>query len=156
MKKLALVITMFVVAHVAVGQKYKGDSWAKVKASGSGTLTVFYYEQPGLIYEEGGKMKGALRTSWHRVTLVLVGNMFPTCNSDGIRERQEVGLYTQVYDHETDLLDPWNVCLNRRNVRYNAEVLMYYRGPITDLTAFPSSSFVFSLPVFQFSYDSGI
>jgi len=58
MKKLALVITMFVVAHVAVGQKYKGDSWAKVKASGSGTLTVFYYEQPGLIYEEGGKMKG--------------------------------------------------------------------------------------------------
>lgn len=40
------------------GQKYTGDSWAKVKSAGSGTLTVFYYQQPGLIYEEDGKMKG--------------------------------------------------------------------------------------------------
>lgn len=45
--------------HVGVSQKYTGDSWAKVKANGSGTLTVFYYEQPGLIYEEGGQIKGA-------------------------------------------------------------------------------------------------
>lgn len=41
------------------GQKYTGDSWAKVKASG-GTLTVVYFEQPGLIYKDAtsGSMKG--------------------------------------------------------------------------------------------------
>ena len=43
----------------AKAQKYTGDSWAKVKSAG-GTLTVIYYEQPGLIYkdEATGKMKG--------------------------------------------------------------------------------------------------
>lgn len=45
--------------QLSFSQKYKGDSWAKVKAAGSGKLTVFYYEQPGLIYEESGQIKGA-------------------------------------------------------------------------------------------------
>ncbi len=40
------------------GQKLQGDSWAKVKAQGKGTLTMIYYEQPGLIYESNGKIKG--------------------------------------------------------------------------------------------------
>ena len=46
-------------ATACLGQKYSGDSWAKVKASG-GTLTIIYYEQPGLIYKDAttGKMKG--------------------------------------------------------------------------------------------------
>ncbi|NJM24435.1 MAG: transporter substrate-binding domain-containing protein [Bacteroidia bacterium] len=47
------------VALCAHAQKYKGDSWATVKANGSGTLTVIYYEQPGLIYKaDDGAMKG--------------------------------------------------------------------------------------------------
>ncbi len=53
------ILVLMLVAHVGFSQKYTGDSWAKVKANGGGTLTVFYYEQPGLIYEEGGKVKGA-------------------------------------------------------------------------------------------------
>ncbi|HPM32730.1 MAG TPA: transporter substrate-binding domain-containing protein [Chryseolinea sp.] len=45
-------------ASACLGQKYTGDSWSKVKTSG-GTLTVIYYEQPGLIYKDAsGKMKG--------------------------------------------------------------------------------------------------
>ncbi len=46
-------------ASACLGQKYTGDSWSKVKANG-GTLTVIYYEQPGLIYKDAasGKMKG--------------------------------------------------------------------------------------------------
>lgn len=46
-------------ATACLGQKYTGDSWAKVKASG-GTLTVVYFEQPGLIYKDAasGAMKG--------------------------------------------------------------------------------------------------
>lgn len=58
MKKI--LILFFAVCFLqATAQKYKGDSWAKVKSSG-GTLTVIYYEQPGLIYkdEATGKMKG--------------------------------------------------------------------------------------------------
>lgn len=53
------ILAFLLLAQIGVAQKYTGDSWAKVKAAGSGTLTVFYYEQPGLIYEEGGKVKGA-------------------------------------------------------------------------------------------------
>lgn len=46
-------------ASACFGQKYTGNSWSQVKANG-GTLTVIYYEQPGLIYkdEATGKMKG--------------------------------------------------------------------------------------------------
>ncbi len=46
-------------ASACLGQKYTGDSWSKVKSNG-GTLTVIYYEQPGLIYKDpaSGKMKG--------------------------------------------------------------------------------------------------
>jgi ABC-type amino acid transport substrate-binding protein len=58
MKKLLLFILCLSV-QLCVAQKYKGDSWAKVKSSGSGTLTVVYYEQPGLIYSEGTSVKGA-------------------------------------------------------------------------------------------------
>jgi hypothetical protein len=57
MKKYLLLV-LCVSAHFCFSQKYAGDSWAKVKSSGAGTLTIMYYEQPGLIYEEGGKMKG--------------------------------------------------------------------------------------------------
>jgi ABC-type amino acid transport substrate-binding protein len=40
-------------------QKYKGDSWAKIKSGTSGTLTVVYVEQFGLIYKDrDGKIKG--------------------------------------------------------------------------------------------------
>ncbi len=53
-------IIFFLIGIVNVGfaQKYTGDSWATVNSKGSGTLGVVYYPQPGLIYEEGGKMKG--------------------------------------------------------------------------------------------------
>jgi membrane-bound lytic murein transglycosylase MltF len=37
----------------------KGDSWTKIKSSGSGTLEVLYYEQPGLISKmPDGSIKG--------------------------------------------------------------------------------------------------
>ncbi len=58
MKNVLIVLLCFCF-QFGFSQKYKGDSWAKVKSAGSGTLTVMYYEQPGLIDEEGGKVKGA-------------------------------------------------------------------------------------------------
>lgn len=58
MKKIVF-LAGILLTTVCFGQKYSGDSWAKVKAGG-GTLTIIYYEQPGLIYkdEATGKMKG--------------------------------------------------------------------------------------------------
>jgi putative glutamine transport system substrate-binding protein len=53
---LALILSLVCLSLSA--QKYKGDSWATVKASGKGTLTIVYYKQPGLIYSENGKMRG--------------------------------------------------------------------------------------------------
>ncbi|MBS1680607.1 MAG: transporter substrate-binding domain-containing protein [Bacteroidetes bacterium] len=49
---------LLIVSNVGFAQKYSGDSWAAVNSKGSGTLGVVYYPQAGLIYEEGGKMKG--------------------------------------------------------------------------------------------------
>lgn len=56
--KKHLVLVLCFCAHFSFCQKYAGDSWAKIKSSGAGTLTVIYYEQPGLIYEKDGKVKG--------------------------------------------------------------------------------------------------
>jgi ABC-type amino acid transport substrate-binding protein len=57
MKHFLLVLLSFN-CFLASAQKYHGDSWAKVKGAGKGTITIVYYEQPGLIYLENGKMKG--------------------------------------------------------------------------------------------------
>lgn len=56
MKRLLLLLIC--ISHIGFAQKYSGDSWATVNSKGSGTLGVVYYPQPGLIYEEGGKIKG--------------------------------------------------------------------------------------------------
>lgn len=56
MKSFCLILLLFT-ARVAYPQ-FKGESWERVKAAGAGTLTVVYYEQPGLIQKVDGKMKG--------------------------------------------------------------------------------------------------
>jgi len=53
-----LVCLLIASSMSAFSQKYKGDSWANVKRNGKGTLTIVYYEQPGLIVKENGVMKG--------------------------------------------------------------------------------------------------
>ena len=54
-----LTTLLLLISHAIVfAQNYKGDSWATVKSNGSGTLSVVYYEQPGLIFKADGKMKG--------------------------------------------------------------------------------------------------
>lgn len=57
MKRIILAAFVFLFAIPAFAQ-LKGDSWEKVKTSGSGTLTVVYYEQPGLIQDDGNTVKG--------------------------------------------------------------------------------------------------
>ncbi len=39
-------------------QKYSGSSWKEINSAGNGKLTCIYNETPGLVYNEGGKMKG--------------------------------------------------------------------------------------------------
>lgn len=58
MKKVTFSALALFISCFAYGQKYAGDSWASVNSKGTGTLGVVYYPQAGLIYEEGGKMKG--------------------------------------------------------------------------------------------------
>jgi ABC-type amino acid transport substrate-binding protein len=57
MKKFFCFFVLLLLSFPTLAQ-YKGDSWEKVKKSGSGTLTVVYSEQPGLIQNIDGKMKG--------------------------------------------------------------------------------------------------
>jgi ABC-type amino acid transport substrate-binding protein len=47
--KKTLIALFFLTTFFASAQKYQGDSWAKVKSSGSGTLALVYNEQFGLI-----------------------------------------------------------------------------------------------------------
>lgn len=53
-----LLCALWILSTVCFSQVYKGDSWATVKSNGSGKLSIVYYEQPGLIFNTDGKMKG--------------------------------------------------------------------------------------------------
>jgi ABC-type amino acid transport substrate-binding protein len=58
-RKFIFLLVMMGLGITAYNQKFQGDSWAKVKSSGSGTLTVVYAEQFGLIHKDkDGKIKG--------------------------------------------------------------------------------------------------
>jgi len=50
---------LFLLSSLSIfAQKTEGDSWATVKANGSGTLAIIYYEQAGLIQDVNGKQEG--------------------------------------------------------------------------------------------------
>jgi ABC-type amino acid transport substrate-binding protein len=49
--KPTLALILLCISSFSFSQVKSGDSWAKVKSSGSGTLAVLYYEQPGLIHK---------------------------------------------------------------------------------------------------------
>jgi ABC-type amino acid transport substrate-binding protein len=58
-KMLCLLCAVIFSASALTAQIVKGDSWATIKASGSGTLGIVYYDQPGLVEKTAdGKMKG--------------------------------------------------------------------------------------------------
>ncbi|WP_276373778.1 transporter substrate-binding domain-containing protein [Chryseolinea sp. H1M3-3] len=57
--KFFLFIALTLSAHLTFSQKFQGDSWADIKNSGSGVMTIIYSEQFGLIHKDkDGKMKG--------------------------------------------------------------------------------------------------
>jgi ABC-type amino acid transport substrate-binding protein len=57
--RLLQMILLLAITTPVFSQRFQGDSWANVKASGSGILTVIYCEQFGLIHkDQDGKMKG--------------------------------------------------------------------------------------------------
>ena len=59
MRFLIVVVLLLAISHISLSQKLGGDSWARVKASGSGTLIVVYSQQFGLIFKDkDGKVKG--------------------------------------------------------------------------------------------------
>jgi ABC-type amino acid transport substrate-binding protein len=49
--KKTFICLFIIIPTFAFCQKYSGDSWAKVKSSGSGTLSIVYNEQFGLIFK---------------------------------------------------------------------------------------------------------
>jgi ABC-type amino acid transport substrate-binding protein len=54
-----IILTLFLLISLSVLSQQKGNSWAQIKSSGSGTMTILYYEQPGLVYKAAdGKIKG--------------------------------------------------------------------------------------------------
>jgi ABC-type amino acid transport substrate-binding protein len=59
MKYPFVFFSLLVYSLISNAQQKSGDSWAKVKSSGSGTLAVLYYEQPGLIAKQAnGQITG--------------------------------------------------------------------------------------------------
>ena len=59
MRIFPLVVLLSLASHISLSQKLGGDSWANVKSSGSGVLTVIYSQQFGLIFKDkDGHVKG--------------------------------------------------------------------------------------------------
>jgi ABC-type amino acid transport substrate-binding protein len=58
MKKPYFFLLAFI-CTASFAQQYKGDSWAKVKSTGTGTLAIIYNQTPGLITrQQDGSMTG--------------------------------------------------------------------------------------------------
>ncbi len=55
-----LIVVILLLSGTGYSQKYSGDSWAKIKSHGSGTLSCVFYETPGLVFRDpsSGEMKG--------------------------------------------------------------------------------------------------
>jgi putative glutamine transport system substrate-binding protein len=57
-EKFLFLMCLVLLCKPTVAQQREGDSWAKVKSSGGGTLAVLYSEQGGLIEDVNGKPQG--------------------------------------------------------------------------------------------------
>lgn len=52
-------VLFFLLGSMAATAQYQGDSWAKSKADGSGTVSMAYVETPGFVYkDDAGKLTG--------------------------------------------------------------------------------------------------
>jgi ABC-type amino acid transport substrate-binding protein len=58
MNKKTVFLSILVGLAYQLSAQKMGDSWATVKANGSGTLAIVYYEQAGLIQDVNGKPEG--------------------------------------------------------------------------------------------------
>jgi ABC-type amino acid transport substrate-binding protein len=59
MNRIFFSVAVILFSANVFAQKYVGDSWAKVKSTNAGTLSVIYYAQPGIIGKgPDGKVKG--------------------------------------------------------------------------------------------------
>src|SRR5688572_27454953 len=57
--KTILLVFLVVCSLISVAQGLKGDSWAKVKKDGAGTIAVLYNQTPGLIAKQpDGSVRG--------------------------------------------------------------------------------------------------
>lgn len=57
-KNLSVVLGLLLCSYPLFSQRAEGDTWAKVKANGSGTLAIYYSEQGGLMEDVNGKPEG--------------------------------------------------------------------------------------------------
>lgn len=58
MKTIAALMLM-VASHATLAQGYVGDTWAQIKATSQGTISLAYVETPGFAYKDGsGKLTG--------------------------------------------------------------------------------------------------
>ncbi len=56
--KINLIAALTLISTLGYSQ-YTGDSWSKIKGSGSGTISLAYVETPGFVYkDESGKLTG--------------------------------------------------------------------------------------------------
>ncbi|WKV11097.1 transporter substrate-binding domain-containing protein [Marivirga harenae] len=59
MKSLTIqLLFLLAIAYSGAQAQISGKSWNEVKTAGQGELTCVYYQTPGLVFEENGKMQG--------------------------------------------------------------------------------------------------
>lgn len=59
MKKTGVLMMLVLATGMALAQGYVGDTWAQVKATGQGTISLAYVETPSFVYKDNsGKLTG--------------------------------------------------------------------------------------------------
>lgn len=57
-KPILFLIGFILISSISKAQTYSGDTWAKAKAAGQGTISLAYVETPSFVYKEDGKLTG--------------------------------------------------------------------------------------------------
>ena len=90
----------------------QGDSWAKVKSTGSGTLAVLYYEQPGLIFKHtDGTVKGVCADILSDFQKYIEANYGKKVSIKYVGEETEFPRFLNSIQHTDNLLGVTNTSI---------------------------------------------
>jgi ABC-type amino acid transport substrate-binding protein len=125
-------LTMY--CHVLSAQSYKGDSWADVKSNGKGTLTIVYYENPGLIQKVDGRMKGVCVDIVTDFTRYVKDKYGKTIEVNYAGEERDFSNFLKVSQNTANILGVANTSITEERKKIMKFTPPYMSTPLVLLT----------------------